>query len=68
MGIDSSWPGVGHRLTEGDDMIFTLVVVAAGVAGLSGICIGYAMGRYDRWLLEHPEDHLARRDRKAARL
>lgn len=49
-------------------MVLTLVVIAAGVAGFGGLFIGYAMGRYDRWLAEqHPEDVLARRDAKAAR-
>lgn len=49
-------------------MTLTLVIVAAGVAGFGGLFIGYAMGRYDRWLVERrPEDVLAREDRRAAR-
>lgn len=46
--------------------MLALVIVAAGVAGFGGLFIGYAMGRYDRWLEERPEDALARRDRRAA--
>lgn len=44
-------------------MIFLFVIMAALVAGLGGVGVGYAMGRYDRWLDRHPEDALARRDR-----
>lgn len=48
--------------------MLAFVIVAAGVAGFGGLFIGYAMGRYDRWLAERPaEDVLARRDAKAAR-
>lgn len=48
-------------------MILALVIIAAGVAGFGGLLIGYAMGRYDRWLEQHPEDVLARHDRRAQR-
>lgn len=44
-------------------MILLFAITTALVAALGGAGVGYAVGRYDRWLDRHPEDVLARRDR-----